>query len=101
MDYRVIKDFVDKNTLSEFKAGDNYACPDTERADSLILMGYLAANETVKQDDPEQKAAESEDKTKENAAESQQEKSVKAEPKEKPQKAAKSVSKKSVKNKKA
>lgn len=101
MDYRVIKDFIDKNTLSEFKAGDNYACPDSDRADSLILMGYLAANETAKQDDPEQSAAKSEDKTEENAAESQQEESVKAEPEEKPQKAAKSASKKSVKNKKA
>lgn len=101
MDYRVIKDFIDKNTLSEFKAGDKYACLDAERADSLILMGYLAANETAEQDDFEQNAAESEDKTEENAAESQQEKSVKAEPKEKPQKAAKSASKKSVKNRKA
>lgn len=100
MEYRVIKDFIDKNTLSEFKAGDNYACPDSERADSLILMGYLAANETAEQDDSEQNAAESEDKTEENAAESQQEESEKAEPK-KPQKAAKSVSKKSVKNRKA
>ena len=89
MDYRVIKDFIDKNTLSEFKAGDNYACPDSERADSLILMGYLAANETAEQDNSEQ-----------NAAESQQEESEKAEP-EKPQKAAKSVGKKSVKNRKA
>lgn len=100
MDYRVIKDFIDKNTLSEFKAGDNYACPDSERADSLILMGYLASNETAEQDDSEQNAAESEDKTEKNAAESQQEESVKAEPK-KPQKAAKSASKKSVKNRKA
>lgn len=57
MDYRVIKDFIDKNTLFEFKAGDNYACPDSERADSLILMGYLAANETAEQDDSEQNAA--------------------------------------------
>ena len=101
MDYRVIKDFIDKNTLSEFKAGDNYACPDSDRADSLILMGYLAANETAKQDDSEQNAAESEDKTEENAAESQKEKSVKAEPEEKPHKAAKSAKKKSVKNRKA
>lgn len=100
MQYLVIKDFIDKNTLSEFKAGDNYACPDSERADSLILMGYLAANETAEQDDSEQNAAESEDKTEENAAESQQEESEKAEP-EKPQKAAKSAGKKSVKNKKA
>lgn len=100
MDYRVIKDFIDKNTLSEFKAGDNYACPDSDRADSLILMGYLAANETAQQDASEQNAAESEDKTEENAAESQQEESEKAEPK-KPQKAAKSACKKSVKNRKA
>lgn len=90
MDYRVIKDFIDKNTLSEFKAGDKYACLDAERADSLILMGYLAANETAEQDDSEQ-----------NAAESQQEEPEKAEPEEKPQKAAKSASKKSVKNRKA
>ena len=101
MEYLVIKDFIDKNTLSEFKAGDNYVCPDSERADSLILMGYLAANETAEQDDSEQNAAESEDKTEENAAESQQEESEKAEPEEKPQKAAKSAEKKSVKNKKA
>lgn len=101
MDYRVIKDFIDKNTLSEFKAGDNYACPDSERADSLILMGYLAANETAEQDDSEQKAAESGDKTEENAAEPQQEETEKAEPDEKPRKAAKSASKKSVKNRKA
>lgn len=100
MQYIVIKDFIDKNTLSEFKAGDNYACPDSERADSLILMGYLAANETAEQDDFEQSAAESGDKTEENAAEPQQEKSVKAEPK-KTAKAAKSASKKSVKSKKA
>ena len=100
MQYLVIKDFIDKNTLLEFKAGDKYACPDSERADSLILMGYLAANETAEQDDSEQNAAESEDKTEENAAESQQEESEKAEP-VKPQKAAKSASKKSVKKKKA
>lgn len=89
MQYLVIKDFIDKNTLLEFKAGYKYACPDSERADSLILMGYLAANETA-EDDSEQ-----------NAAESQQEESEEAEPEEKPQKAAKSASKKSVKNKKA
>lgn len=42
MDYLVIKDFIERVTLKQYKAGDKYTCLDTERASFLIRTGYLA-----------------------------------------------------------
>lgn len=42
MEYLVIKDFIERVTLKLYKAGDKYACLDTERASFLIRTGYLA-----------------------------------------------------------
>ena len=41
MEYTVIKDFIERGSLKEIKAGDKYACLDPVRANKLIGWGYL------------------------------------------------------------
>ncbi len=41
MQYRVIKYFIDRDTLKEYNAGDNFPCDSTERASELIYKGYI------------------------------------------------------------
>lgn len=41
MAYRVIKYFIDRDSLKEFNAGDNFPCETKERADELIYKGYI------------------------------------------------------------
>ena len=61
MAYTVIKDFFERGSLAEYKAGDKYACLDPARADKLLSLGYIAgeaekpAEEVVA--DPEKKTA--------------------------------------------
>lgn len=41
MQYRVIKYFIDRDTLKEYNAGDIFPCESTERASELIYKGYI------------------------------------------------------------
>ncbi len=49
MAYRVIKYFIDRDSLKEFNAGDNFPCETLERANELIYKGYI---ERVQDDAP-------------------------------------------------
>ena len=50
MDYRVIKFFIDRDTLKAFSAGDSYPCADLERAAQLIHRGYIKREEASQED---------------------------------------------------
>lgn len=41
MEYRVIRFFIDHDTLKEYSAGDKYSCADSERAQMLIKSCYI------------------------------------------------------------
>lgn len=45
MAYRVIKFFIDRDSLKGFNAGDLFPCDDTERAAQLIHRGYIMREE--------------------------------------------------------
>lgn len=53
MEYTVIKDFIERGSLKDIKAGEKYTCLDPLRANKLIGWGYLKA--------PDEKQPESED----------------------------------------
>ena len=57
MEYTVIKDFIDRDTLKQFRAGDTFACLSAERGEELIEKGYLAYKKEekpkVKKPEPE------------------------------------------------
>lgn len=73
MEYIVIKDFYDRETVTLHKAGEKFACLDGARADTLLMRGYIA--EKVEGIEPVEDAP------------------------EKPQKAAKTTAKRTVKKK--
>lgn len=52
MDYRVIKFFIDRDTLKAFSVGDTYPCADLERAAQLIHRGYIVREEASQEEDP-------------------------------------------------
>lgn len=53
MDYRVIKFFIDRDTLKAFSVGDKYPCADLERAAQLIHRGYIKREEASQvEEDP-------------------------------------------------
>lgn len=80
MQYTVINDFIERGSLKQIKAGDNYACLDPARAAKLIRLGYIAE----KVEEPAKEPA----------------KEAKKEPEKKTAKAS-TASKRSVKGKKA
>ena len=49
MQYRVLKFFIDRETVSEHNAGDLFPCDDPKRASELIYKGYI---EKVQEDAP-------------------------------------------------
>lgn len=53
MNYRVIKDFIAKEDLHQYKAGDTFACLDAARAEILIERGYVARPESKPEPEPE------------------------------------------------
>ena len=56
MDYRVIKFFIDRDSLKAFSVGDKYPCADLERAAQLIHRGYIKREEASQvEDDPQDK----------------------------------------------
>lgn len=56
MDYRVIKFFIDRDTLKAFSVGDKYPCADLERAAQLIHRGYIIREEASQvEEDPQDK----------------------------------------------
>lgn len=56
MDYRVIKFFIDRDTLKAFSVGDKYPCADLERAAQLIHRGYIKREEASQvEEDPQDK----------------------------------------------
>lgn len=75
MEYTVIKDFYERGTLRFVKAGEKYACL-VDRAQLLISRGYLAGPAEIKADVEEKPTKEA-----------------------KPQKTAKTTSKRGVKKK--
>lgn len=52
MDYRVIKFFIDRDSLKGFNAGDTYPCADLDRAAQLIHRGYIVREEASQEEDP-------------------------------------------------
>lgn len=61
MKYRVIKYFIDRDSLKEFNAGDEFPCENPARAAQLINRCYI---ERVEVQEPEKEPVE-EEKTKE------------------------------------
>ena len=56
MEYTVVKDFIDRGTLKEFKAGSTYACLDDSRAQLLISRGYIEGTTAAPEEkEPEKK----------------------------------------------
>lgn len=56
MEYTVVKDFIDRNTLKEFKAGSTFACLDDSRAKLLISRGYIEGTTAAPEEkEPEKK----------------------------------------------
>ena len=56
MEYTVVKDFIDRGTLKEFKAGSTYACLDDSRAKLLISRGYIEGTTAAPEEkEPEKK----------------------------------------------
>ena len=55
MEYTVVKDFIDRGTLKEFKAGSTYACLDDSRAKLLISRGYIEGTAAPEEKEPEKK----------------------------------------------
>ena len=45
MAHRVIKFFIDRDSLKAFNAGDSFPCDDVERAAQLIHRGYIMREE--------------------------------------------------------
>ena len=61
MEYTVIKDFIERISLKQIKAGEKYACLDPARVEKLKRLGYIVENEEKqkKEDakEPEKKTA--------------------------------------------
>lgn len=55
MEYTVVKDFIDRDTLKEFKAGSTFACLDDSRAQLLISRGYIEGTAAPEEKEPEKK----------------------------------------------
>lgn len=56
MEYTVVKDFIDRDTLKEFKAGSTFACLDDSRAKLLISRGYIEGTTAAPEEkEPEKK----------------------------------------------
>lgn len=56
MNYRVIKFFIDRDSLKGYSAGDSYPCADLERAAQLIHRGYIIREEASQvEEDPQDK----------------------------------------------
>ena len=55
MEYTVVKDFIDRGPLKEFKAGSTYACLDDSRAQLLISRGYIEGTAAPEEKEPEKK----------------------------------------------
>lgn len=56
MNYRVIKFFIDRDSLKGFNAGDTYPCADLDRAAQLIHRGYIVREEASQvEEDPQDK----------------------------------------------
>lgn len=56
MNYRVIKFFIDRDSLKGYSAGDSYPCADLERAAQLIYRGYIIREEASQvEEDPQDK----------------------------------------------
>lgn len=69
MEYTVIKDFIERLTLKQIKAGEKYTCLDPVRAKKLVGWGYLKAleeeqSEKEKAEKPEKKTAKAKTTTK-------------------------------------
>lgn len=61
MNYRVIKYFIDRDSLKEFNAGDLFPCENPERAAQLIKRCYIERiSEPLKAPNPEELALEKE-----------------------------------------
>lgn len=57
MNYRVIKFFIDRDSLKGFNAGDTYPCADLDRAAQLIHRGYIVREEASQvEEDPQDKS---------------------------------------------
>lgn len=83
MKYIVVNDFIERGSLKQIKAGEEYACLDPKRAEKLIRLGYIAEKA---QEEPKK-----EEKPKKEKVEEPEKKTAKA----------KTTTKRSVKTKKA
>ena len=68
MKYIVVNDFIERISLKQIKAGEEYACLDPVRAEKLIRLGYIAEKaeepKKGKVDEPEKKTAKAKTTTK-------------------------------------
>lgn len=51
MNYRVIRFFIDRDTLQEHKAGELFPCNDPDRAAELIQKCYIERVQDIGQDE--------------------------------------------------
>lgn len=51
MNYRVIRFFIDRDTLQEHKAGELFPCNDPDRAAELIQKCYIERVQDIRQDE--------------------------------------------------
>lgn len=64
MDYRVIKYFIDRDSLKKFNAGDLFPCENPERAAQLINKCYI---ERIAEEDPDKEPEQEAEKPKKSA----------------------------------
>lgn len=65
MKYIVVNDFIERISLKQIKAGEEYACLDPVRAEKLIRLGYIAEKaeeEPKKADKPKKETVEEPEK---------------------------------------
>ncbi|EIT85912.1 hypothetical protein A374_08754 [Fictibacillus macauensis ZFHKF-1] len=63
MKYKVLKDFIDKNTHILHEEGDSYECAEKERVEFLQEEGFLEAEKAaVKKDSKKQAPSKKDDK---------------------------------------
>lgn len=55
MNYRVIKYFIDRDSLKEFNMGDLFPCVDEKRAEQLIFKGYIVREQEKSDKQPAKK----------------------------------------------
>lgn len=63
INYRVLRFFIDRESLKEFNAGDLFPCSDSKRANELIYKGYIVKEQSKEPEKADDKPEEKKPKT--------------------------------------